>query len=387
MTSARPLATEMNIERIAGIIEATSHAKPSVTPGNLKAAVIKTKVFYLPDDTNLQTRSIVLSTMTLFGRSKDGDVRRWKTWLLSYLCMCYPELVEIAFRRNPREYTLEPIDPMYVTNWQESFDQVDESEEEDVTAEALAHPLFPEIDGILVDAELVGCNELDGLYCYASLLLFLAGKSITQLNRNAITTKRPKALMDEFQTHGSAYILTGKGRIGDNGHQLVHAAWTASVDPRIEIVEHFAQAMGVSATPYRIISHTMRLMRLNGMNYVVLILRFMEAFKEHLKDIPQLRSDIRAYQDSAARWVSIDDSIRPFYKFAYGNECTIFRRRDMSGLVACGIVYGSSTSETLKNYRIDAGYSALINQVAKIASLHGILFARSADQAVVTHAL
>lgn len=387
MATPRAPAASISLGQIVATLADTNHSKPTGTPSNLKAAVVKTRIYALPDDASPQLRSTVLTVLTTHGQSKSTDVRKWKSWILSFYCICYPELVELCVRRNPREYEVSNLTQDVLDEWVNVFDAVDASEEDYYDLPFHPHPSFPDLDDPLLSTYRVACNSLDGLYCYASLLLFLAGKAVTPINRNTITTKRPRALMDEFQTHDSEYILSGNGRIQDTGHQMIHAAWTASVDPRIDIVEHFASTMGVSSTPYRIIGHTLKLMRLNGMNYVSLIVRFLEAFEDYLGDLPQLRSDLRSFKDSAARWETIDPTIRPFYKFAYGNECTLFRRRDMAGLVACGIVFGASTSETLKNYRIDPGYSALMNRVARVAAEHDLDFTRSADQAVVTHAL
>jgi len=330
---------------------------------------------------------MVLAIMTMYGRSVDPEISRWKSWVLSYYAIAYPEIAEVAVSRNPREYYSTVLPDAVVTKWVTSFNSVNDHPDYDYTERIDTFDSFPELVNPILNADVVSSNDLTGLYSYAALLMFLAGKLITAQNRSAIVAKRPKALMDEFQVSRSEYILSGDGRIGDAAHVLIHSAWTASVDPRIAIVNHFATAMGAASTPYRVMSHMMKLMRMNGMNYVNLILRFLEAFEDDLINLPQLRSDIRAFKDSASRYETIDPILRPFYKFAYGNECTIFRRRDMDALVACAIVYAANTADTVSNYRIGSGYSNVLKRVEQIASAKGILFTVKEDQATVIHAL
>lgn len=383
-SSTVPALSAVNNDFIQKILSEGHHAKTRPTAA-LKASAIVTPVFKLPDDVTLKVRTSVLTVMTAFGTSSDTTASSWKSWLLSYLCMAYPEVSDLVTFRGTDEFRVVELPALLVSNWTSVFDNI-ANEVEGAEKTILPCEMFPELDNPELSFELICCNELNGLYCYAALLMFLCGKTISDLNREAITVKRPKALMQEFQTADSAFILTGAGRLSSTAHSSLNSAWTAIADPRISIVEHFSQAIGEGKTPYRIMSQVMKLLALTGMNYVKLIIRLLEA-APFVTTMPALQADLRAFKESVARLSVIQPHFRPYYKLAYGNDCTIFRRREMPGLVSIAIVYGSTYNETLKNYRIEAGYGTLLQKFQIACRENGLEFERSSDQAIVTHAL
>ncbi|KAI0997380.1 hypothetical protein K3495_g10804 [Podosphaera aphanis] len=83
---------------------------------------------------------------------------------------------------------------------------------------------LPAPDDNLISTTGIFCRSPKSLYAHFSLVVFLAGKQITDSNRSAITTARPRALIEKFKIMG-VDILNGPLRISDYSHTQVNQAW------------------------------------------------------------------------------------------------------------------------------------------------------------------
>lgn len=351
-----------------------------------RALVSKVPILVLPESATNAQRLKILCMMTTCGRSTSKEGTSWRSWVLSYVVMAFPELKEIFEKKNFPEYEVHAITIEKCIAWCAVFDRVNESEEAGYE-EAIALPdEFPTEGVPAITQALTDACEATTPYCFVAILLFLCGKTISALNRVAVTVNRPRALIAEFSAQRAEFVLNGDGRISDNGHTMVNSAWNAVVEPRISIIEHFADMSNApGSTAERIIAHIMQLLKNAGMNYVHHIVRL-------LTDMPWtasmngLRADYIAFKESVHRSTEIPATFRAYYKLAYGNQCTIFRRADMPALTSIAIIYGAQFQETMQKYTIERGYSTIVDMWVARANENGLSITRASDQAIATSA-
>nr|WGH72988.1 MAG: putative nucleocapsid protein [Trichoderma harzianum mononegavirus 2] len=361
-------------DEIAGLTRIINVAPDeNVQPlAGVAAITVKRPIYTLSEATEMD-RVKVLTAMTAFGRSTSANLTQWKSWILSYYSIAFPGLGGKMVAMNPVEYELLELPATTLRNWLQAFVTIDSSAEADPTVdlEALIH--FPDEDIQPMDNDLAASIDLNGVYGYAALLLFLCGKTINARNRSAIASTRPKRLMESVDMPNAVYYMTGTGRISDVGHEAITKAWGQAEGPREVAIDHLARmhAQPTQTTPYRIMSNMLGLMKFSGYGYVKLIDRLITNCP-WVTEMASIRGDYLAYRESTLRLANVTGYMIPYYKLARGSRCELFRRRSMNALIAIAAHFAAQTEDTMKNFVIGAGHAAIIEEFTRVAAAHGL---------------
>jgi hypothetical protein len=194
--------------------------------------------------------------------------------------------------------------------------------------------------------------EQAGIYGYFSLILFLAGKTITEVNRAAIVEKRPKAIEGKYFSSAAVPCLSGALRLSNRAHSEVHSAFTAMSHMR-ELVFTEVAKFSVTKNNYEVevVATTTRLMAYAGMQHVIMINKFLDANEVAFK-IPMLQPALRSYVLSLKHLQTEKEVVRPFFKLIHGDTTRAFNRKDVEPLLVVAVMEELKTNDTLSNFAL-----------------------------------
>lgn len=327
-------------------------------------------VYTMPPGLDPDTRLSVLSFMTGYGRSEDDIPSKWASWTLTYLCCCFPEFKDQIIRQNAREYKFEMLPKTYINAVKEAIMTAQEIEgsatADEKYSKAVARIVkpsrFPDIDhnDLNFPPVLAAAAIVEPIYGYASLLLFLCGKKITDKNMVTITERRPQNLIDTYSIdEDAAYPLIGEGKMESTAHQMVHQAWITYAAARIAIMTEIA-AFGAGQTlPQRVVHTVTKLLEYSGMQPAFFIHRFLQAFPE-AATYSCIRPSLNAYASSIREVASAAAHLQPYYKLIHGDGTRAFHRNSIMALSACAIAYEKYTSPSMRNFVLGEGANAAL---------------------------
>lgn len=215
----------------------SSAAPPKFTTRALSLSI---PIYYLVDATDRE-RKAVMTAMTLSGRANEDAPIKWQSWVLTWSCLVFPELVAvIRDSGNQSDYRLEQMDRTFVTACVNAI--LEQSRAETAGDKYIAFPSgLPDPTLVPMTAEVAQtASSIEGLYAYYAMVVFILGKSLNQDVMSSISTKRPDALIRKRQLYTSEYILKGDGRIPQENYAKVQGGWVRSTVPRQIIVTHLA---------------------------------------------------------------------------------------------------------------------------------------------------
>jgi len=231
----------------------------------------------------------------------------------------------------------------------------DTKEQDDARMEAHTH--FPVLDGL---PEVTSANmrpdwelstQVEAIYGYVSLILFLAGKNINDKNRGAITIKRPNAIERKYGM-GSVPCLTGDLKLSNSAHVGINLAFTAMHHARSEVFKEVAKfSHETGDIGVEVAATTTRLMAYAGMQHVVLIDKYLSA-TPHAERYPVLASSLVAYAASLKELADTPVDQRPYFKLIKGDTTRAFNRKDVEALLVVAITTEMDTNPTLVNYNL-----------------------------------
>nr|QJW70352.1 RNA-dependent RNA polymerase [Erysiphe necator associated negative-stranded RNA virus 21] len=313
-------------------------------------------VFYLDSSATERQRKAVMLCMTLCGRCTDDRPTSWQSWVLSWSALCFPELIQ-QYQANTAavDYKYEKFSPAFVENCVSAIAaQMDEDTAGD---QFVAFPSgLPNAALVPVTIELAEALDLEALYAYYAMVVFIMGKSITQDNISAITTRRPDALIRKRSLQQYAYILTGAGQIHPDHFKHIQSGWIRSTQLRIVTVKLLAR---MNASPGRseildVVCVNMEMLKNSGQSYLFYIHELLTACPWAI-ELPSLRSPYYHYCIMVLELVSAEEYLRPYYKLMMQDASKTIRRRDIEPLIAVATFFAAQTRTTMNQYRIDQG--------------------------------
>lgn len=343
--------------------------------------IIKTLPIYtFPGGVTADDKLTVLSYMTAFGLSDDESPTKWATWVYSFICMCFDTMPDLIKREGGREYTFHkfPMETIHtlceLRDRALEFDGSGDDNEYGHILQRLQFPAhFPSIarsQEMFPDA-LAGCRTIPAVYGFCGLLVFMAGKKITEKNETTITERRPQNIVDTYGIAETAtYFLTGEGKMQSTAHKMVNQAWVTYAFARRAIITDVAAFASGNSLPQRVVYTISKLLENVGMQSAYYIHRFLQAFPE-AKRYACIRPSLGVYASSIREVARADARIQPYYKVIHGDLTRAFHRNGLLTLAACAISFEKTTSPSMRNFSLGEGATTAVNMFDTEAAAHG----------------
>jgi hypothetical protein len=359
----------------------------STSEGIIQALTIYT----WPAGVTSEEKLVFLSYLTAFGRSDEESPSKWATWVLTYITLCFETMEDLIKRQGGREYTFVKI-PLAVIkkvselqtsalNFEGSDDNVEYSQlllqlqmPERLPSLQRTEEFFPEIlaAGALVPA----------VYGFCGLLIFLAGKKITEKNYITITERRPQNIVDTYGLNEqSSYFLTGDGQMSTLAHKMGNQAWVTHAHARVAVITDVASFASGASLPQRVVYTVSKMLENVGMQPAFYIHRFLQAFP-HCVEYACIRPALGVYVASVREVAQADSRIQQYYKVIHGDLTRAFHRNGILALSACAISFEKHMSPSMRNFTLGEGATAAVNMFDMEASAAGHRTLASVTQAV-----
>lgn len=337
------------------------------------------KIYVWPKGIRDEQKLSFLSFFTVHGRSDDQSPSAWATWTLSFICLCFPEMADAITRANSREYIIEALPTQYVqgiSHLATAAEDFSDSQPADYTRHIRDLRFPPGLPGVLLDDEtfppdLAACATVPAIYGYCSLLIFLAGKRITEKNVVAITEKRPKNLVDAYKiTDEAAFILSGAGRMNSSAHSFVSQVWATYFHARVAVIQEVAAFSTGATLPQRVVYTITKMIEYSGMQPALFIHKFIQARPECAK-MTCIRPALNAYITSVREVAAAPAYLQPYYKLIYGDSTRAFHRNAILMLSSCAITHEKYLSASMNNFDLGEGATMAVTMYDAEAASKG----------------
>lgn len=334
----------------------------------LKTTLVgKTTVYIFPKDLTEEELLSIGLLLALTGTNTTAALAEWKSYICTYSCFLIPEL-QGALKKE--SYTLVNVSKANIAASLSTVKQyLDVAQEEEANnkvsdtglAKIKLHNGLPSIDAESgykwVGAEATAKH----IYAHYAMLVFLAGKTVTDLNRDAVTVNRPAALIGKFHLDEETMLLNGNLRISDVGHTLANVAWGEMTSFRAACFSEFIKYASVDVDLGQDIIYTnVHLMRYANMGHAKLSYKLIRA-NPWVLDFAPLASSIAVFMDSVRVSMTVAPSLQPYVKLMYGDKSGLFPRKEMEPLVACAAALEEEVSETVTNFVRSDKYAAIVD--------------------------
>jgi hypothetical protein len=203
------------------------------------------------------------------------------------------------------------------------------------------------------------CRDTKVLFAHYALVVFLAGKQISDTNRVSITENRPRALIQKFKLE-ALEILTGHARISDNGHSQLNQAWLEMSSLKAECFREFSTFSHSSTDLGQdILLTNVNMMRFGQMQHATIIHKFLLAYP-WASEMQALRQSISVYFDSINAALKVESHLQPFIKIIWGDKSGLFPRKELGPLIAVALDMEKEVHESLANYYSDERFVSVI---------------------------
>jgi len=339
-------------------------------------------VYYLPMAATDRQRRAVMAVMTLGGRSSEPTPSKWQSWVITWSCLVFPELIaELKNDALAVDYQYEEFSATFVT---ECVDAVmAQGSARTAGDKFVSCPTgLPTTTLIPFIVDIVAAASGEGLYAYYAMIIFIMGKSLSPQNVQSISSKRPAAIIKKRSLNAAEFILTGDGKISPDNYRKIQSGWVRSTRPRIHVVKHLATLV---ASPNRSetldpIVVNMDMLRNAGQSYIFYVHELLVAC-DWCIEIPALKSSFYHYARMVKILAAQQDWIRPYFKLMMQDSTKDVRRRDIEALIAVATFYAAQTRKSMKQYRISEDARPVIIAFKELAAKKGIIFHDIANQA------
>jgi len=184
----------------------TAASKSSLPAFTTQSPRQSIKMAYLTNDVTERQKKSVMACLTLCGKCTDTRPTAWQSWVLTWSCLCFPELVK-SYKDDSTaiDYEYVPFEPEFISRCVDAV--MAQGKEETAGDQFVTFPNFlPNAGATPVNPELVTASSLESLYTYYAMIVFIMGKSLSVENIKALSFNRPDALMRKRQLHAYSYI-------------------------------------------------------------------------------------------------------------------------------------------------------------------------------------
>lgn len=341
---------------------------PSLKKGLLPVNLVqKTTIYLVPKDLTDRERLALGLAFALLGTSVSATLEQWKSYVCSYTCFLIPGILG----RTPGDsysqvhLTRATLAPVLATI--QAYMDVAYADE--------ASNTLPDggLDGLTIHSGLpsahapaeckwVGAEAtMKHIYGHYSLVVFLAGKTIGEDNRVAITEKRPLAVIGKASLDEHTLILNGALRLSDASHVYLHAAWSEMTSFRSQCFLEFVGYASMEVNFAQDIIYTsVHLLRFSGMGHAKLSYKLIRAYPWVVNFSP-LAGSVATFLDSVRESARVPEHLQPYLKLIYGDKSSLFPRKDMEPLIACAAAEEETMSDTMTQFYRSDRYSAIVD--------------------------
>jgi len=323
--------------------------------GTLLAGMLRHITAYrLPSTATTDERLFAMIALTLCGRSTNGEVSNWQSFVLSYTGLAFPEVITEITTSSRGEIEFLEFPPTFVT----AIRSIDAALEADPTARVvIPFPgVFP-IGPAEITAAESNCASILGCYGYYALIVHLMGKRINTDTRENMTIRRPGNLIDGFHAQSEEFILRGDGRMSDHAHTSINTAWDMLTSVKQVLVPKFTLLDRSTGVPGQMVYTMFDMLKNSGMQPAALVHQLISAFP-WIDEVPMLRPEYDFYVKSLTDYSRLPAPVRPYLKVMYGNTTKIFHAKSLANLTAIAVMFLKAATPTLQGYTAPGGEAA-----------------------------
>lgn len=331
------------------------------------ALASKIPVYIFPKDLGEQDLLAVGALLALAGTNTSAALMEWKSYVCTYTCFLIPELQGVL---KKDAYTFVAITKASIAPLVAIMRQYMGMAQAEEDANTLSdtglvglslHGGLPAIEAAegykWVGAEVTAKH----IFAHYAMVVFLAGKIVTDLNRESVVTNRPIALIGKFHLAEETLLLNGALRISDVGHTMITMAWGEMTSFRAGCFMEFVKYASIDVDLSQDIIYTnVHLLRYSGMGHARLSYKLIRA-NPWVMDFAPLASSVTVFIDSVRASMRVAPHLQPFVKLMYGDKSGLFPRKEMEPLVACAAALEEEVSESITNFVRSDKYAAIVD--------------------------
>jgi len=350
-----------------------NHGTPAVPATTLANPLIRKVIVYsLPAHEAGSEEAAKAFHLFLMVAGTSTTTRRdlWQNYVCTIVCACFPSMRTGILRYAAiEEVVLSQTTMDALKGWYDLYSACVEGEDPAFVEAAKGQLMETVIDMRLppglpaLDVDLADSLDLPAIYGHVSMVLFVAGKTISDANRASITQKRPGAIERKYFGGKVVGPLQGSLRLSNEAHGQIHSAFVSMAHVRKEVFTKVATFNNIADVDpaIEVVATTTRLMRYQGMQQAVLIDQFLSAHEEAFA-IPILMPSIQAYAASMRDLMAAPVEQRPYYKIIHGDSTRAFNRNDISNLLVVAVMEARETNPTMMQYAIPANQQLIMDK-------------------------
>lgn len=311
------------------------------------------------------------------GTSKDTDQARWRNYVVTLTGLCFADLKEsILVNSLYEDAPMSAASAAALMQWYETYRGAVAPEADQETQEACAaalEGLCPDLDmpqgvaSLKINPDHV--LDIPSIYGHYSLVLFLAGKTITEKNRSSVGQKRPAAIERKYFGGASVASLSGSLALSNAAHSEIHAAFVYLSHARKVIFNKVSMFNDQGGDPQvEVVATTTRLMRFAGMQQAMIIDKWLLSHPDGFR-VPMLMPSIAHYVASLKELKRLPAEQRPYFKLIHGDTTRAFNRNDLEYLLAIALADEREVNPTLQLYAIPPNFQLIMDRYQKSLEL------------------
>jgi hypothetical protein len=358
--------------------DATRETAPKFVTSAIKSSIV---IYYLPKDATETHYKIAMAAMTLCGRCEDERPASWQSWVLTWSVLCFPELLD-KFKNDGSavDYSYQPFPENFLDS---ATSAIRAHAADDAPSETFVvfPPSLPAASTVPMTSELVYAAEIEGLYAYYSMLIFIMGKSIGSDNLASVSSQRPLALIRKRMLQKCEYLLIGEGKPTTANYRHIQSGWVRSTRHRITVVKHLAMlnAADNRSESLDTVCVNMDMLRNSGQTYMFYIHELFTACPWCI-EIPAIRAAYYHYVRIVKVLAAQPAWFQPYYKLAYQDSTKVVRRKDIEALISVAAFYAAQTRKTMSQYRVNMDTLPVVTAFQKLALSKGFVFENVENQ-------
>jgi len=329
--------------------------------------VKKTMIYTFPADLSEGELLSVGLAFMLMGTNTTAALEEWKSYVCSYTCFLIPEM---RGKLPPESYAYTAISKATIAPVLarlQTYIDLGLAEEKDNNLSntglggVTLHTGLP-ASGAPTGYKWVGAEAtMKHIYAHYSLIVFLAGKIITDVNRAAITEKRPGAIIGKCNLDEETLTLTGELRLSDVSHLYIHAAWAEMTTFRAACFLEFMNYASMNVNFAQDIIYTsVHLLRYTGLTHARFAYKLLKA-NPWVREFPPLQSSVTVFEDSLRESMKVPSVLQPYLKLIFADKSNLFPRKEMEPLVACAVALEEQMSDTVQQFYRSDKYAAIVD--------------------------
>lgn len=306
-------------------------------------------------------RQIVYQILMCCQQSGDRNIKKWVTYVLSFMGLCYPKMDEVI--RKGKDYNITELSVTTVKQLHKDAKKYLGTVQSGITDPAI---LSPESDAVnlpnlptrtnaggvfMFPIELFACKSPEVIFGLGGICIYLIGKRITTVNEVALVQSRPGSLLARYSVTDERYVLTGEGRIGSTARIMIDRVWQTQPVVKRETVGMIPSMREMRTVAGNSTYMIAKLLRWSRMSFVELIM-LMVIDQSWVVTLSYLRAALVHWRLSIAELNKVEHrEMRPYKKLMDDETFPFFDRKKLGPLISCAIVYNLPSKHTLARYQ------------------------------------